>query len=169
MESPSLEIFQTRLDTVLCSLLWVTLLGQGVGLGDPQRALPTPNMLGFWDWHHSPRASPQSGGLTASQREQTVNIGREERRDAVNPLGSAPTAPGCAGVLPRGPSPGGDSLSGSPGKAGRFAASSATLMGPEGAHSALPPHLPRAPRRNSPTNRAFGGKNLPGQRPLFRE
>jgi len=34
---------------VLCPLLWVTLLGQGVGLGDPQRALPTPTMLGFWD------------------------------------------------------------------------------------------------------------------------
>ena len=28
VESPSLEIFQTRLDKVLCSLLWVTLLGQ---------------------------------------------------------------------------------------------------------------------------------------------
>jgi len=34
---------------VLCSLLWVTLLGQGVGLGDPQRSLPTPTMLGFCD------------------------------------------------------------------------------------------------------------------------
>jgi len=34
---------------VLCSLLWVTLLQQGVGLGDPQRALPTPTMLGFCD------------------------------------------------------------------------------------------------------------------------
>ena len=45
VESPSLEIFQTRLTVVLCSLLWVTLLGQGVGLGDPQRALPTPNIL----------------------------------------------------------------------------------------------------------------------------
>jgi len=45
VESPSLEIFQTCLDTVLCSLLWVTLLGQGVGLGDPQRSLPTPNIL----------------------------------------------------------------------------------------------------------------------------
>ena len=44
VESPSLEIFQTRLDAVLCSLLWVTLLGQGVGLDDPQRALPTPNI-----------------------------------------------------------------------------------------------------------------------------
>ena len=44
-ESPSLEIFQTRLDAVLCSLLWVTLLGQGVGLGDPHRALPTPTIL----------------------------------------------------------------------------------------------------------------------------
>ena len=45
VESPSLEIFQTRLDAVLCSLLWVTLLGQGVGLGDPQRSLPTPTAL----------------------------------------------------------------------------------------------------------------------------
>jgi len=45
VESPSLEIFNTRLDAVLCSLLWVTLLLRGVGLGDPQRSLPTPNML----------------------------------------------------------------------------------------------------------------------------
>ena len=45
VESPSLEIFQPRLVAVLCSLLWVTLLGQGVGLGDPQRSLPTPNIL----------------------------------------------------------------------------------------------------------------------------
>jgi len=29
VESPSLEIFKTRLDMVLCSLLWVTLLRQG--------------------------------------------------------------------------------------------------------------------------------------------
>jgi len=34
VESPSLEILQPCLDAVLCSLLWVTLLGQGVGLGD---------------------------------------------------------------------------------------------------------------------------------------
>ena len=47
VESPSLEIFQPHLDKVLCSLLWVTLLGQGVGLGDPQRSLPTSNILGF--------------------------------------------------------------------------------------------------------------------------
>jgi len=45
VESPSLEIFKPHLDAVLCSLLWVTLLGQGVGLGDPQRSLPTPAML----------------------------------------------------------------------------------------------------------------------------
>ena len=46
VESPSLEIFQPRLAAVLCSLLWVTLLRQGVGLGDPQRALqPLP----CWD------------------------------------------------------------------------------------------------------------------------
>jgi len=29
VESPSLEIFQTHLDAVLCSLLWVALLRQG--------------------------------------------------------------------------------------------------------------------------------------------
>jgi len=45
VDSPSLEMFRTHLDEVLCSLLWVTLLGQGVGLGDPQRALPTPKIL----------------------------------------------------------------------------------------------------------------------------
>ena len=45
VESPSLEIFKTRLDAVLCSLLWVTLLWQGVGLGDPQRSLPSPAIL----------------------------------------------------------------------------------------------------------------------------
>ena len=42
---PSLEIFKTRLDKVLCSLLLVTLLWQGVGLDDPQRSLPTPTVL----------------------------------------------------------------------------------------------------------------------------
>jgi len=36
VESPSLEIFKTPLAAVLCSLLWVTLLGQGAGLGDPR-------------------------------------------------------------------------------------------------------------------------------------
>jgi len=45
VESPSLEIFKTRLAAVLCPLLWVTLLGQGVGLDDPQRSLPTPTIL----------------------------------------------------------------------------------------------------------------------------
>jgi len=45
VESASLEIFKTCLDAVLCSLLWVTLLRQGFGLGDPQRALPTPTIL----------------------------------------------------------------------------------------------------------------------------
>jgi len=45
VESPSLEIFKTCLDKVLCSLLWVTLLCQGFGLGDPQGSLPSPNIL----------------------------------------------------------------------------------------------------------------------------
>ena len=50
VESP-LEIFKPCLDEVLCSLLWVTLLGQGVGLGDPQRALSTPTILWFCEGH----------------------------------------------------------------------------------------------------------------------
>jgi len=45
VESPSLEIFKIRLDAVLCSLLWVTLLRQGVGPDDPQRSLPTSAIL----------------------------------------------------------------------------------------------------------------------------
>jgi len=45
VESPSLEIFKTHLDKVLFSLLWVSLLWQGVGLDDPQRSLPTPTIL----------------------------------------------------------------------------------------------------------------------------
>ena len=45
VESPSLELFETRLAAVLCPLLWVTLLGQGAGLGDPQRSLPTLTIL----------------------------------------------------------------------------------------------------------------------------
>jgi len=49
VESPSLEIFKPHLDAVLCSLLWVTLPWYWVGLGDPQRSLPTPAMLGFCD------------------------------------------------------------------------------------------------------------------------
>ena len=49
MRIPSLETFKTCLDAVLCSLLWVTLVRQGVGLGDPQRSLPTPNILWFCD------------------------------------------------------------------------------------------------------------------------
>ena len=47
VESPSLEIFKTCLEKVLCSLLWVTLLRQGYGLGDPQRSFPTPDILWF--------------------------------------------------------------------------------------------------------------------------
>jgi len=45
VESPALEIFKPHLDKVLCNLLWVTLLWQGVGPDDPQRSLPTPTIL----------------------------------------------------------------------------------------------------------------------------
>ena len=63
VESPSLEIFQPRLVAVLCPLLWVTLLGQGVGLGDPQRALPTRAMMGFCDFVTPPRCLQLSARL----------------------------------------------------------------------------------------------------------
>jgi len=36
---------EKKVHKVLCSLLWVTLLGQGAGLGDPQRSLPTLTIL----------------------------------------------------------------------------------------------------------------------------
>ncbi|GAB0192672.1 translation initiation factor IF-2-like [Grus japonensis] len=47
VESPSLERFKTHLDAILCDLLWVILLWQGVGQDDLQRSLPTPTSLGF--------------------------------------------------------------------------------------------------------------------------
>ncbi|PKU43397.1 hypothetical protein llap_6303 [Limosa lapponica baueri] len=45
VESPSLEVFKSRLDVLLSSLLWVDLLWQGVGLDDLQKSLPTPVIL----------------------------------------------------------------------------------------------------------------------------
>ena len=87
MESPSLEIFQTRLATVLCSLLWVTLLGQGVGLGDPQRALPTSNILGFCE-PPPPQSQARREGL---QEKQTLQQGRCGSGD-----GEPPTQPTAA-------------------------------------------------------------------------
>jgi len=45
VDSSSLEIFKTHLNKVLCSLLWMTLLWQGRGLGDPQMSLPPPTIL----------------------------------------------------------------------------------------------------------------------------
>jgi len=47
VESPSLEIFKTRLDAVLCSLFRWPCFGRRVGLDDPQRSLPTPTILWF--------------------------------------------------------------------------------------------------------------------------
>jgi len=71
VESPSLEIFKPRLDKVLCSLLWVTLLGQGVGLGDPQRSLPTPNMLWFCDFGTKTK---KKGGSCFHSTEELVSV-----------------------------------------------------------------------------------------------
>lgn len=45
LESPSLEILRRHPDMILGTLLWVSLLEQGVGLDD---LLPTSHFLGFW-------------------------------------------------------------------------------------------------------------------------
>ena len=47
VDSPSLEIFKTCLDKVLCSLLWVTLLLQGGWTRWPTEVPSTPNILWF--------------------------------------------------------------------------------------------------------------------------
>jgi len=60
VESPSLEIFQPRLAAVLCSLLWVTLLGQGVGLGDPRGP--------FQPWTFCEKAAACSAGSWAARQ-----------------------------------------------------------------------------------------------------
>ena len=50
VESPSLEIFKTHLDTVLCSLLWVTLLWQGGWTGWPTEVPVNPcRAVILWD------------------------------------------------------------------------------------------------------------------------
>jgi len=45
----------------------VTLLGQGVGLGDPQRSLPTPTMLGFCDSVTDPSSTSAAAKQSRSQ------------------------------------------------------------------------------------------------------
>ena len=101
-ESPSLEIFKTLLDKFLYSLLWVTLLGQGFGLGDPQRSLPTPTMLGFCEQLGEPQ--PQGRALHGWHR------GCEPSRDphpkhpllraGTTPEHLHPPAPGRAELVP---------------------------------------------------------------------
>ena len=45
VESPSMEIFKTRLDTYLCDLLYGTCFGRQFGLVDLLKSLPTPAIL----------------------------------------------------------------------------------------------------------------------------
>jgi len=45
VESPSLEIFKTRLDAFLCNLLWGACFGRGVELDYLQLPLQTPMVL----------------------------------------------------------------------------------------------------------------------------
>ena len=53
VESPSLEIFKTRLDKVLCSLLWVTLLWQGVWTRWPTEVPSNPEHSVICDFHQA--------------------------------------------------------------------------------------------------------------------
>jgi len=46
---PSLEIFKTCLDEVLCTWYRWTIFSRGVGLDDPQRSLRIPTILWFCD------------------------------------------------------------------------------------------------------------------------
>lgn len=41
VESPALEIFKLHLDTILCNMFWVTLLGRGLGPDGPIQPHPT--------------------------------------------------------------------------------------------------------------------------------
>jgi len=45
VEAPPLEMFKTRLDTYLCSLLLGACFGRRVGLHDLWRSLPDPTIL----------------------------------------------------------------------------------------------------------------------------
>jgi len=59
VESPSLETFKPRLDAVQPAL--GDPAPAGSWLGDPQRSLPTPAMLGCWDSVCVPHASALTG------------------------------------------------------------------------------------------------------------
>jgi len=92
---------------VLCSLLWVTLLGQGVGLGDPHTALPTPTMLGSCEpppfgWGHR-RSAPSRGRSHRKARGShlTVLVGDAELNQQVLP--SPAVVPGSRGAAPASP------------------------------------------------------------------
>ena len=50
VESPCLEIFKTRLDKVCAACCRWLCFSRGVGLDEPQRSLPTPNILWFCDF-----------------------------------------------------------------------------------------------------------------------
>jgi len=45
VESPSMEVLKTRLDTYLCDLLYGTCFGRQFGLVDLLKSLPTPAIL----------------------------------------------------------------------------------------------------------------------------
>ena len=77
VESPSLEIFQPRLDKVLWSLVWVTLLGQGVGLGDPRGPFQPPPLCNSVTWVPARHSSMES--LLSAEREMQIGVARTRR------------------------------------------------------------------------------------------
>ena len=82
-----------RLDAVLCSLLWVTLLQQGVGLGDPQRALPTPAILGFVVTVPDVPCPGRGRSSTPSRGAGLGSCPRHPPAALCDPTGSSPSAP----------------------------------------------------------------------------
>jgi len=66
---------------VLCRLLWVTLLRQGVGLSDLQRSIPAPNFVWFCVW------APRAGGQGKLIRLNDGGIWRNPGHDAYKRVG----------------------------------------------------------------------------------
>jgi len=71
------------------SLLWVTLLRQEVGLGDPQRSLPTPNILWFCQALGHPREARVGGTPEGNRRKPRWGEKICSRVDCVTVLGLA--------------------------------------------------------------------------------
>ena len=111
VESPSLEIFKTRLDKVLSAYCRWPCFGRRVGLDDPQRSLPTPIILWFllMLFHclernlpvartaADPARAPRRGGGSG---EGGTACGAAPCEEPRNPQGSFHPTPDCSWATP---------------------------------------------------------------------